>query len=119
MQREKEFSVKVRDRYSIRNLNSKELKYFSHESIFKRRVKFNQLLKKHCTNYGIQYINLDKELLNKDNRLKNKFLVKDRYSLHFIYEYQLKFITKKLKKYGINEFKFDPENIQNFQEYKI
>ena len=114
---EKEFENKVRYRYSIPQL-SKQQRYneFSIKCRNKRREKFNQILKNYCKEYKIKYIDIDKQLFDKNNCLLEKFIIPNRYDVHIIWEYQLELLTKKLKKYGFELFKPDIREINSYLE---
>ena len=69
---------------------------------------FNNLLKKYCKIYNITYINLDNELLNKNKKIKQKFVDQiSNVNFHLLWEPLLPILLNKIKcnipkKYKIN-----------------
>jgi len=72
-------------------------------------IKFNNLLEKYCKIYNINYINLDNVLLNKNKKLKDKYInYLNEDSIHLNWEPLIPILLKKVttckikKKYKVN-----------------
>jgi hypothetical protein len=112
------FTNKIKKKYKINNLFIQQnIKYFKYKFRENLRLKFNKYLKKKCKINNINFINCDNLILNKNNKIKNKYINPDKNSFHIIQDYQLEIMTKKLKKHGFNKYKANIENIKKY--YKI
>ena len=113
---DKGYMKRIINSYKIPNLTQKEIQsYFGFKCREERRKKFNGYLQEYCKLYKINYINVDKELFNKDqSNILEKYIVPDDYNIHLLWEYQLELMTKKLSKFGFKTFNPNGKDTRNY-----
>lgn len=97
------------DKSTLNLLSSYKFRY----ALYK---KCNVLLKKYCKMYNIIFIEFDKELIGKNDKLKSQFINKQKRSIHLMWEPLMPVIISKLKKY-IPEPKYKRGSTDRFRRY--
>ena len=89
----------------INSIDKKEKDRLSlHNFRFKMYIKFNKIIEKYCNIYNIKYINFDDVLLNKNNRVKDEFIIKESiYNIHLLWEPLIPIILQKINLCGLKK----------------
>ncbi len=101
---------------TINSINEKEKekvsKYKFRYNLYK---KFNTLLKKYSKIYNINYIDFDEILLDKNKKVKKKFInPSSNRGIHLLWEPLIPILLKKINKCGIkNKYKFNLQKSLN------
>lgn len=95
---------------------------FKAENRYKRLIEFNNLLEKYCKEYGVLYVDFNKELIDNDTKMiKRKYSdTASLYNVHVLWERCIIVYINYLNKLGVNlPFKFRVNLEESLKKYFI